>query len=99
MSQGRIYMSGAPRGAAFLIAPDLAITAAHVVRSALEARHKPPVDDEIRLQLLDGPQVAVAVEKLDPTLDVATLRLPEPFTDWFDVVDPIQGAQWEATSQ
>jgi hypothetical protein len=99
MAEGRVVIGGQPRGAAFFIGPDLAITARHVIKDALDSDGNPKQGLEFTLELQDGsPRVAV-VEASDPILDVASVRIAEPSAEWFRTGVPTKDAAWEVTTR
>ena len=99
MAEGRVVISEEPCGSAFFIGPDVAITARHVIKAALDDDGNPRPGFEFALELRDGSQHAAVVEACDPVLDVASVRVTEPSTEWLRVGIPTRGAAWEVTTR
>jgi photosystem II stability/assembly factor-like uncharacterized protein len=99
MTEGRIVIGGEPRGAAFLIGPNLAITARHVITAALDSNGNPQQGFEFILELRDGSQHAATLEACDSILDVASVRLTEPSMEWLRIGVPAQDATWAVTTR
>ena len=63
-----------PRGAAFLIAPGVAVTARHVIKTALDENDQHRTDRSVTVDFGGGVRWTGTVEKCDRALDVAVLR-------------------------
>jgi photosystem II stability/assembly factor-like uncharacterized protein len=99
MTEGRVVIGGEPLGAAFLIGPERALTARHVVEAALDAEGNPRPGFEFELHLRDGPKLVAVVEAADAVLDVASVRVTSPVASWVRVGAPTRGAPWEVTTR
>jgi photosystem II stability/assembly factor-like uncharacterized protein len=99
MAEGRVFIGKRVCGAAFFIGPHLAITARHVIEDALDSDGNPQQGFEVTLQTRDGSPYVAMVEACDAVLDVASLRVEEPSTEWLRVGMPTQGAAWQVTTR
>ena len=92
---GTVWVRDVNRGCGFLLAPQLAVTANHVVRRKDGSTESP---SETRLEIA-GRRFGVARIDGDPQLDVATLHLVEEATGWLRTGTAEAGQHWTVHTQ
>ncbi len=92
---GAVWVNDVNRGCGFLVAPQLAVTANHVVRRKDGSTESP---SETRLEIA-GRRFGVARIDGDLKLDVATLHLVEEATDWLRTGRGEAGQHWTVRTQ
>lgn len=99
MTAGRVQVAGADTGAAFAIAPRLALTARHVICAALDEKDQLRADKTVLVVLRDGPPIAVTSCGCDKKLDVAVLHLAKDAPAWLPLAAPVDGSTWRVTTR
>lgn len=92
---GTISVGGNLRGCGFLIGPQIALTANHVVRG----RDGRPVDPSSVLLDAQGMRFTVSRIESDPVLDVAVLHVIEESTAWLRAGRADVGQRWSVRTQ
>lgn len=92
---GTVWVNDLDRGCGFLVAPQLAVTANHVVRRKDGSTESP---SETRLEVA-GRRFSVARIDGDLALDVATLHLVEEATVWMRTGKGEVGQHWTVRTQ
>lgn len=91
MAVGRVLVDSRDGGSGFALAPQVVVTANHVVRG-----HKA---QSLTFSLPGGLRVGVEQMDGDPTLDVAVLRLVGAVPEVLAVGQPAEGARWRVETQ
>jgi hypothetical protein len=95
----RVRIGGRDAGAAFAIGSRLALTARHVVRTAIDRDGRLAPSSEVELVLEGHPGVPVTDVGSDVELDVAVLEVGQDLPRWIPVGNANDGAPWQVTGR
>jgi len=99
-AEGRVVVDDHAEGAAFLVGPGVALTARHVIKTALDENDRHCAGCTVTVDFGGGVVWAAKVDKFDQAMDVAVLRgaAVEPARA-YRCGAPVQGAGWRVSTK